>query len=318
MEPYAIETAFASILGDLELLQYLHTLPENKWIPEKCTNGLDKDFFHLLSALIVWNGHWKTLDWARRHNFHWDEWSFNAAIHQGFNFAIIKKLHQIGCPWSEWSFALAVEAYDLNVLKWLRKESCPWDEKAFEQAVLRSDWGMLIWLRVEGCPWDSWLYIAAISYLDKDDPKRHLIIRWLLHENCAYDRDVIQRILQDNDLPVLQLMIDENRQNHDVFDALHFFCATSKCSIEILRLLRRARCPWSARIFVRAVMRGDMEILHWFRAERCPWDSTVFTEAIQKGDLEIIRWLYEEKCPPSDDPAFKKILEKYVLVDRQE
>jgi hypothetical protein len=316
MELYTIETAFASILGDLELLQYLHSLPDNKRVPEKCISGKEKDFFHLLSALMVRNGNWKTMNWARSNNFHLNDWSFNAAIDKGFELPILRKLHQVGYPWSEYSFAVAVRKCDLNVLKWLRNNDCPWCTLSFAEAVQRSDWDILIWLRVEGCPWDSWLYYCVM--VRNNHPNRHLVIRWLLREKCPYNSDTIYKILEHNDLPVLQLMIDENRQDHDVFDAIHFYYATSKCSIEILRLLRRAQCPWNAQAFKMAVKRGDMEILRWLRAERCPWDSTVFSEAIEKDNLEIIRWLYEEKCPPSNDAAVAKMMEKYVLVDRQE
>jgi hypothetical protein len=314
IESYTIETAFASILGDLELLQYLHTLPDNQRVPEKCVNDTEKEFFHLLSALIVRNQNWKTLNWARSNNFHWNEWSFNVAIDERFEVPILRKLHQLGCPWTQFTFAFAVKTSDLDVLKWLRKKRCPWGTHAFHEAVQRSDWDILIWLRVEGCPWDSMLYYFVMAW--NHHPNRHLVVRWLLHEKCPYVSGTVHTILEHNNLPILQLMIEDNC--NEIFNEHHFTSATSKCSIEILRLLRRAQCPWNAQAFKMAVKRGDMEILRWLRAERCPWDSTVFTEAIEKDNLEIIRWLYEEKCPPSNDAAVAKMMEKYVLVDRQQ
>jgi hypothetical protein len=307
VEPYTIETSFASTVGDLELLQYLQDMPENPWQVQKCNTEDKRDLFYILNAIMLGYDNYKSFQWARRSRFPWNQWTFEVAMRKGLDLQTLKWLHKKGCPLSTDTFAIAASHRDLNVLQWLREIECPWSEWTFARAVReRRDWEVLIWLKAHRCPWDH----DSLHFAMKNNDNL-LLVKYLLEEKCATNEYTAKYAIETGNVTVLKLLgsagytFDE--QQYD------FYKAVSDKPLEILQALHSIGCPWDEDCFQRAVIRGDMEILRWLRAERCPWDESTFTSAINRGNLEIIRWLYEEKCPPSDkSAAFQALMEKHL------
>ena len=57
----------ASVLGDLDALQYLKGIPENPIVPEQYEEPLDvdeRDNIEGVCFFLAWQGHWKALKWA--------------------------------------------------------------------------------------------------------------------------------------------------------------------------------------------------------------------------------------------------------------
>jgi hypothetical protein len=330
--PLEIEIAFACVVGDLEVLQYVHSFSDTLVVPDELESDADDDYnasshlalFYRINALLVCHRNWKTLLWAREMKFPWDEWSLNIAILTGVDERILKWLHRRGCPWSSpdmsLTFEYAVGCCSLDFIKWLRLQGYSWDGYCFARAIHRGDWEIIIWLRCNGCPSadDDDPSLGACSMalecaVIKNDP---LYVQYLLHEFKGYtlwDTDFVLIALRRSDIPVLQLLVDAGyAYKHESFaDAIDCYDRNLDC----LQFLRQTGCPWNAEVFVAAVERGDMEILRWLRQEGCPWDATVFTKALEKGNLDIIQWLFEEKCP-TDEDSIKIMMEKYVLVAR--
>jgi len=103
-EPFAIITTVACILGDLDALQYLNSIPANPWVPERCTHETKN---------------YKCFQWAKRSHFPWNEWTFNAAIRKGGTqmIKIAAWLHKNGCPFTEKTFRIAVESGNMDILE---------------------------------------------------------------------------------------------------------------------------------------------------------------------------------------------------------
>jgi hypothetical protein len=330
--PLEIEIAFACVVGDLEVLQYVHGFSDTLAVPDEIESDADDDYnasshlalFYRINALLVCHRNWKTLVWAREMKFPWDEWSLNIAILTGVDERILKWLHRRGCPSSSpdmsLTFEFAVGCCSLDFIKWLRLQGCPWTGYCFARAIQRGYWETITWLRCNGCPpadeFDAHFACGeALKYaVIKNDP---LYVQYLLREFEGYtlrDTDFVPTALERSDIPVLQLLVDAGYacKTHEYFaDAIDFYDRNLDC----LQFLRQTGCPWNAEVFVAAVDRGDMEILRWLRQEGCPWDATVFTKALEKGNLDIIQWLFEEKCPTNED-SIKIMMEKYVLVAR--
>jgi hypothetical protein len=331
VKPYEIEIAFACIVGDLEVLHYVHSFSDTLAVPDEVeidANDYNESshlaLFYRINALLICHRNWKTLRWARQMKFPWDLWSLNIAILTGVDERILKWLHRRGFPW--WSldmnltFEFSVGCCSLDFIKWLRLEGCPWNDYCFARAIQRGDWEIITWLRCNGCPLADDRYFGACSKaleyaVIKNDP---LYVQYLLQEFKEYtlkwDTDFVLIALERSDIPVLQLLVDAGyAYNHH-----HYFEDAIDCynrNLDCLQFLRQTGCPWNEGVFVAAVERGDLEILRWLRQEGCPWDASVFTKALEKGNLDIIQWLFEEKCP-ADEDSIKIMMEKYVLVAR--
>jgi hypothetical protein len=121
MEPYAVETAFAASLGDLEVLQYLQDIPTNKWIVSNCNTDSEVfDFLAFVNTLLLWYKNFKAFRWAHTMGFLMDEWVLNASIVRGLDLDILKWLQNHNCPWSDYTFMFAAGHRILEVLKCLR------------------------------------------------------------------------------------------------------------------------------------------------------------------------------------------------------
>jgi hypothetical protein len=332
VKPYEIEIAFACVVGDLEVLQYVHGFSDTLAVPDKLESDPDDYYntrshlglFYRMSALLICHRNWKTLRWARQMKFPWDEWSFNIAILTGVDERILKWLRRRGCPWSPLdlcvTFEYAVGCCSLDFIKWLRLEGCPWTGYCFARAIKRGDWEIITWLRCNGCPpadeFDAHHACSeALKYaVIKNDP---LYVQYLLREferNTLYDTDFVSIAFRRSDIPVLQVIVDAGYapRKHEYFvEAIIRY----RLNLDRLQFLRKAGCQLHANVFVAAVERGDLDILRWLRQEGCPWDASVFTKALEKGNLDIIQWLFEEKCPTNED-SIKIMMEKNVLVPR--
>ena len=47
---------------------------------------------------------------------------------KGGHLEVLQWARYNGCPWDEWTCALAASSGHLEVLQWLRSNGCPWDE----------------------------------------------------------------------------------------------------------------------------------------------------------------------------------------------
>jgi hypothetical protein len=334
VKSFEIEIAFACIVGDLEVLQYVHSFSDTLSVPEEVAErdvgeyekNLHLVLFYRINALLIYHRNWKTLRWAREMQFPWDEWSFNIAILTGVDERILKWLHRRGCPWSSPSsflcmtFVFAVGCCSLDFIKWLRLQGCPWTGACFDRAIQRGDWEIITWLRINGCPileGDPCFRNDALAQaVQKTDI---LYVQYLLHEfdGTRCDIDFLYVAMRESDISVLQLLVDAGYQ----FDHYTYYIEPIRYrkklepKLECLQFLRRTGCPWNEEVFVAAVESGDMEILRWLRQEGCPWDATVFNAALEKGNLEMIQWLFEQKCPMDED-SINALRESYALVPR--
>lgn len=121
-----------------------------------------------------------------------------------------------------------------------------------------------------------------------------------------------------------------------VWDAKVFLHAASSASLEDLKWLRAAGCPWDSHlteylgrwksyecfrwaidngcpwerskslyILQRFAADGNLEALQWARSRGLPWDNDTCDEAARYGHLEVLQWAYANGCPLGS-----KILEK--------
>jgi hypothetical protein len=309
MEPYAVETAFAASLGDLEVLQYLQDIPTNKWIVSNCNTDSEVfDFLAFVNTLLLWYKNFKTFRRTHTMGFPMDEWVLNASIVRGLDLDILKWLQNHNCPWSDYTFMFAAGHRTLEVLKWLRLKGCPWSERTFAYAIWsKRDFEILLWLRFRGCPWDECSLLIALTYYEDNV----LLIQWLLREQCPCTSFELEFAIDRCNVSTLQMLADAKC----IFRSKHFHHAIlADKSIDVLKVLRRAKCPLDSIAFCCAIWRGDMEVLHWLKEKGCPWNAEVFTAAVEKGNREIIRWLYKEGCP-MDKKTINAVMQKYVLND---
>jgi hypothetical protein len=64
-------------------------------------------------------------------------------------------MRENGCPWNEYTCAVAAEHGHFDVLKWMRENGCPWNESTCLRAAETGKLEILKWARKNGCPWNK-------------------------------------------------------------------------------------------------------------------------------------------------------------------
>jgi hypothetical protein len=320
---YMIETAFACMMGDWEVLQYLQGMPCNPWTVEKCSGHLSDElkanrFFYCLHVLIVGYNNIKTLRCARQMMFPWNEWALNAGIRHGVDLQILKWMHNQGCPNSCRTLGVAASWRDTNVLEWLLDIQCPSNERTFEFAIeANCTFENLVWLRSHGCPWDVSALNAAMKHVDS-----LVLVQYLLEEKCPWSSHTFSLLVREENMSLLKLFHEagikgdeshfqsalQSRRSIEFLQYLlkcidsslgasTFSVAVEVGNLSILKWLKDEGCPWDALAFSMAAKAGNMNVLNWLKDEGCPWNATAFSMATKAGNINVLKWLKEEGCP---------------------
>jgi hypothetical protein len=232
-------TVLASILGDLEALQYLAGIPDNIFIPKNfkgllfnMTSGgselLGKEAsFNMacVCGLLAKYGHWKALKQAISDQYPHPD-TLSGAVNGGADMEMLQWLHSQGCLGDEHTLRWAAVRGDWNIMKWLREIGCPWGSETFPAAVRNENFDLevLKWLKINKCPWGPsnsafGAIMAFTAAVRRGDLK---ILLWLRMEGCPWDSSVLYSAIRDGtDLLTLQWFLyeDISLMNHKTFDA---------------------------------------------------------------------------------------------------
>jgi hypothetical protein len=331
---YARMTVLASIVGDLEALQYLSKIPANICTPQKYGCNVSME---CICYLLASHGHWNALQWAISENYPHKHYTLTGAVEGGANidmlqllssqgcegnqfafklsaergdWILMKFLHQIQCPWDSRTFAAAVSKCELDVLRWLKTYKCPWNADVFNVAVDRGDFKVLVWLQMEGFPWKSSVFNYAMR-----EGNDFFTLQWFLHQdNSLMDDNTFNVAIQRGDIEILQYL----RTKKCKMTAYNFMYAIKhKVTMDVLEWMYEAKFPWDALVFHSAIKRGDMDILKWLREKKCPWNSQCYKIAVDNERLDIVQWLHEEKCP-RDEETTNLVIDEFMYLCEQQ
>ena len=127
----------------------------------------------------------------------WNEFTCSMAAIGG-HLDVLKYLHENGCTWDEWTCLIAASGGHLDMLKYAHENGCPWDERTCWQAAFGGHLDMLKYARENGCPWNVRTCIAAAE-------GGHLNVLKYLHENgCPWNEGTCEIAVDGGHLDVLK------------------------------------------------------------------------------------------------------------------
>jgi hypothetical protein len=169
----------ASLLGDLEVLQYLAEIPDNTYKPQNYDSPLDMHEVDLdepfdmedICYYLASNAHWNALKWAISEKYPHKYTTLEGAVYGGANIEILQWLYSQGCIYIEFEgysiLKCVARRGDWSVMKWLRQIGCHWDPADMH------NWKMTDCLRQISCPWDASTFTSALKIYDVD------VLSWL-------------------------------------------------------------------------------------------------------------------------------------------
>jgi hypothetical protein len=117
---------------------------------------------------------------------------------------------------------------------------------------------------------------AAIKRYDLDS------VRWLHDNGCPVSRDAVKRLMQNQNIDMLRLLVEEC--------GAHFDASEIKCS-DLMEFE-----SFGAYNVALINGKGCIEVVEYLRHRGCEWGS-IMTQAVRENNLELMKWLHENRCP---------------------
>lgn len=199
----------------------------------------------------------------------------------------------IGFPSNPRIADAAAECNDIETLEWLRDRGCSWDKGTFTSAIKGGSIYTCLFLIERMCPYDMRVAceIAAV--------KNNLqLLKWLLgRHDCVWDVRTLIAAASKGHMEIIQHLEKTCKLWDERWDERICSAAARSYNLQLLKYLRKIRCPWDARTCSAAAEGGHMEVLQWAEANSCKWDETTCLSAAKGGHLDILKYLREKKCP---------------------
>jgi hypothetical protein len=125
--------------SDSNIQEFFLSVPTDRW----CTHASK-------------HGRLDALQFARKHQLPWDEWTCAYAAGVG-HLDVLQWAREHGCPWDRWTCIDAARMGHLHILKWAREHGCPCDHLTSSCAARNGYLDILEWLRANSCPLDTYL-----------------------------------------------------------------------------------------------------------------------------------------------------------------
>lgn len=262
------------------------------------------------------NGHVRSLQWLRDHEYEWDD-NVCASAAWGGHLHVLKWLRDNGCPWSASTCSGAASGGHLHILKWARDNGCMWDEGTTHEAAQEGHLHVLKWACAHGCPWGEG---------DDVDVESIEVAQWLHVNNYVFNLYTdFDEIIYQNNIPAMEWLYDTNQEaiagvasaaatqgnltimkwlhdrNFIDFDTSPFHAAVISGNLSLIQWLRRHGCPWDELTCFAAASHGHLHILQWLRANGCPCTRhKMLWYACVSSNLDVFVWVFNEGYPMND------------------
>ena len=174
--------------------------------------------------------------------------------------ALVKILHENGCPWNKETCSQAAKGGHLDVLKYAHENGCPWDEETCYWAARKGHLDVLKYAHEHGCPWDEETCFMAAS-------EGHLhVLKYARENGCPWDEYTCD-------------------------------CAAEGGHLVVLKYAHENGCPWNSQTCCSAASGGHLDVLKYAHENGCPWDVGTCSSATWGGHLHVLKYARENGCP---------------------
>lgn len=246
--------------GELEILQYLHSIGCRFDRPVLCSRAAAAGDLALLK-------------WLREHGCPWDTLTCKYANRS--DPWLIRWIHTNGCPCRhtmsrrEYSkfrkLSNIVARGDLEMLKWTYVRQRNWDYSTIgllcRVAVKYSRLHIIQWLHFTR-PSSAVMYITAsrAAVCGNQD-----VLEWLFNTGHPIDSDVVRAAVRGGHFGLLKWLYEQSPKP----------------------------CIWNEYVPATAAIANNIAIIKWLFEKGCPFDSNTTYFALSRGHLRLSQWLYE-------------------------
>jgi hypothetical protein len=183
------------------------------------------------------------------------------------NLAVLRQLHERGCPWDSSTSEGAAQAGSLECLQYAHEEGCPWISKTCGDAAQHGSLDCLRYAIEHGCTTATDLIVDAAPYLP--------CLRYLHEEQgIPWHKETCER-------------------------------AAFVGKADSLRYAHEHGCPWDARTCEAAARRGHLAVLCYAHEQGCPWDARTTNAAAGEGKDSCLEYALARNCPTDHTICFR-------------
>lgn len=187
-------------------------------------------------------------------------------------------------------------------VRWVRSVGCDWGERFCSTAAANGHISLFFTLRLHGCPLDG---VAASQIAARSG---HVAFLDRLVDEKAVDRarDYTTDAILGGQVRVMNWILEREK----TFDISSFTCRSDAgyllqggghmlCAevahygnLDLLKHLRKRKCPWNHLTCEQAAIAGNIEVLRWALDNGCPRRSKhLCTVAARSGQIEVLAML---------------------------
>ncbi len=270
----AILMFHAADSGDVQILKYLHTRPNNApWSHYPATRSFSPPVSDFLIA--------EQLSCPVSPSL-LDHYAFNGDLEA------LKKLHACGnlpFDYRNAPFQIASRCRHTRLTEWLvsLEPPCIWDAESLWCAVYLDDFQMVRQMRRQD-PLAPWHETCALTAATNDNLE---LLQWMRAQAspCPLDNECCQLFAEHANLAAIQWLRGQ-----------------------------QPSCPWGPPCTAAAAAKGSLELLQWMRGQSppCPWDVSTSIAAAEFGDVTLVKWIYDQGGPIGADVYQCAITERHV------
>ena len=122
---------------------------------------------------------------------------------QGGQIGVLRYLHELGCPWNEWTVYNAAAENHLDVLRYAHENGCGWGSRGklvCKKAIERGNLDMLKYLHEHGCPWDMTASVCAAAAT----AGRLDMLKYVRELGCPWDEHTCYNAAHEGHLDVIK------------------------------------------------------------------------------------------------------------------
>lgn len=190
----------------------------------------------------------------------------------------------------------AVQGWNWHVLKWLHQIGCPWSDTICSEIARIGNLEILKWVRDNGCPWTSTTTLTAAKYNQLE------ILKWAYDNGCPISHECWDMALNGTHIPILQWM-RETIPQYTKWDESCCSRAAQQSNLDLLIWLRSGDnpCPWDEQVYSMAINSCyvSIKIIEYAYQNGCPGFEKMCSWAKQYSGARdyIIGWVHSNGVP---------------------
>ncbi len=179
----------------------------------------------------------------------------------------------------------AAKEGNLKELMQARNNDEEWNHHTYAAAAAGGHLDIIQYLRKKGCSWDIETTRASANggHLDT--------LKWVLSKGCKIDSTIFNGVIRNGKVDIV-IWLHDHYLKYCLSEIRHNVAAVKSGNLDMVKLLRKWKYPWSDIIGRTACALGKLDIIKWLYDNKSSLPNNACQLAAKHGHLNTLIWLH--------------------------